>query len=479
MTELKLAPTERLRVLDRQVTDGLRRLYDLQHEDGGWGWWRTDDNHPFMTAYALSGLVDAQAHGFPVDTGRRERAVQVLAAMALDYPRAEPELKVYMAWVLGRALGDRAELTLYRDGDTRTYTHRALLDDVWSARDRMSPYGHALLTLALAGASDARGPMGASGGCRPRPITEGAITHWASERDPLLFDTVDTSVEATAWAVRALAARQPDSPLLEPAVRWLVLNRRAGWWGSTKQTALALDGVLAYMRARRDTGAVGTVDVLINGAAAGSHTFTRESLAASTPIVITAPAVAGANRVRIVARGTGTVHWTAAAEYFDPAAATHRRGSSDLAITRRYGKLESVQQNGRLVYREVPITSPLQTGDVVAVRLTVAGGGDWRYLLVEDPIPAGTEAMRARASYPLQREAAWARLSQEEFRDDRSAFFLEQLENGRADLVYLLKVVSEGTFRAAPARVVPMYVPDVHASSEPFTLTIGPAGGGR
>jgi uncharacterized protein YfaS (alpha-2-macroglobulin family) len=479
LSDLQLAPTERLSVLGRQVTDGLRRLYDLQHDDGGWGWWKSDGNHPFMTAYALAGLVDAQAHGYPVDQGRRERALQTLAAMALDYPRAEPELKVYMAWVLGRALGDRTELTLYSDGDVRTYTHRAMLDDVWSARDRMSPYGHALLTLALAGAGDARADdvvrrLAAAA------VTEGALVHWTSERDPLLFDGAETSVEATAWAVRALAARQPESPLLEPAVRWLVVNRRGGWWGSTKQTALALDGVLAYMRARRDTGAIGTVEVLVNGASAGTHTFARESLVASTPAVITAPATAGTNTVRIVARGTGTVHWTAAAEYFDPAAATHRRGSSDLAITRSYGKLESVQQRGRLVYREVPITAPLQTGDVVAVRLTVAGGGDWRYLLVEDPIPAGTEALRARESYPLQREAAWARVSQEEFRDDRSAFFLEQLERGRADLVYLLKVVSDGTFRAAPARVVPMYVPDVHASSEPFTLTVAtPPGSAR
>ena len=35
------------------------------------------------------------------------------------------------------------------------------------------------------------------------------------------------------------------------------------------------------------------------------------------------------------------MHWSATAEYFDPAAATHRRGSSDLAITRAYAKLES------------------------------------------------------------------------------------------------------------------------------------------
>ena len=29
----------------------------------GWGWWRSDGNHPFMTAYALSGLAEAKASG--------------------------------------------------------------------------------------------------------------------------------------------------------------------------------------------------------------------------------------------------------------------------------------------------------------------------------------------------------------------------------------------------------------------------------
>ncbi|MGE0123597.1 MAG: alpha-2-macroglobulin [Vicinamibacterales bacterium] len=471
LTDLGLAPTERLSMLGRQVTDGLRRLYDLQHDDGGWGWWSADGNHPFMTAYALGGLVDAEAHGYRVDGGRRERGVQVLAAMVLDYPRADAELKAYMVWVLGRALGDRPQVEIYRDGEVRTYTQRAALDEVWASRDRLSPYGQAILALALHGAGDPRADDVAAR-LAGSVVREGALAHWASDRDPLLDDGVDTAVEATAWAVRALAARTPDSPLLEPAVRWLMLNRQAGWWATTKQTALALDGMLAYMRARRDTGAIGTVEVIVNGVAAGSQTFTAASLVASTPVEITAPAAAGANEVRLVARGAGTVHWSATAEYFDPTAAEHRRGSTALAITRAYARLESTRQDGRLVYREVPIAGPVAVGDVVSVRLAVAGGGDWRYLLIEDPIPAGTEALPNRTPYPLARDARSARLSREEFRDDRSAFFVERLDQGRADVVYLLKVVNEGAFRASPARVTPMYVPGVHASSEPFTLAV-------
>ncbi|MDH5682362.1 MAG: hypothetical protein OEZ36_12285, partial [Spirochaetota bacterium] len=39
---------------------GINRLYNLQHPDGGWGWWNNDQSYPGMTAYALSGLLLAK-----------------------------------------------------------------------------------------------------------------------------------------------------------------------------------------------------------------------------------------------------------------------------------------------------------------------------------------------------------------------------------------------------------------------------------
>ncbi len=44
---------------------GSKRLGDFQHDDGGWGWWKTDENHPFMTAYALYGLHRSEARRLP------------------------------------------------------------------------------------------------------------------------------------------------------------------------------------------------------------------------------------------------------------------------------------------------------------------------------------------------------------------------------------------------------------------------------
>jgi uncharacterized protein YfaS (alpha-2-macroglobulin family) len=59
-----------------------------------------------------------------------------------------------------------------------------------------------------------------------------------------------------------------------------------------------------------------------------------------------------------------------------------------------------------------------------------------------------------------------------EYRDNRTVFFQEQFTDGRAEFVYLVKAISSGEFRAVPAQVSPMYVPDVTASSEPQTVTI-------
>ena len=59
--------------LQKKVRAGLDRLYDYQHEDGGWGWWKTDESHPFMTAYVVAGLAQAKNAGYDVQPNAIER----------------------------------------------------------------------------------------------------------------------------------------------------------------------------------------------------------------------------------------------------------------------------------------------------------------------------------------------------------------------------------------------------------------------
>src|SRR5262249_37455299 len=55
MKDLNLQSTVNAAELQKKVRAGLDRLYDYQHDDGGWGWWKEDDSLVFMTAYVVSG----------------------------------------------------------------------------------------------------------------------------------------------------------------------------------------------------------------------------------------------------------------------------------------------------------------------------------------------------------------------------------------------------------------------------------------
>jgi hypothetical protein len=465
LAQMKLAPAERLTVLDRQVSEGLRRLYDYQHDDGGFGWWKTDENDPFMTAYALEGMLEAKHAGYDVDVARLMRGREALERLYREYPRAVPDLKAYVEYALER-------LNQWQPQTWNDQARRDRLEELWNARGRMSNYGRAVLLLALQAAYDSRAAtleqelLGAV-------KRQGELAWWPADTDAVLFEPVDTSVEATSLAMRGLVVNHAKDPVLEQAARWLLVNRNGGYyWSSTKQTATALYGLLDYMRARGEQAAPFTVDVFVNDAPAGSRSFTAADLTSPNPVVIAVPGASGENRVKLVKRGAGTLYWSAEAQYYQTNGRFEPTGSRKLAINRLYFTLAPVQKNGSTVYREVPFTGTAQPGDVLAVRLTVAGATDWRHLMIEDPLPGGAEPIRQQWLYPLERAVEWAPEARE-YRDDRVVFFQQDFDRGRYEYVYLLKVVTPGRFKAMPAQIAPMYVPGVSASSNPQGVTFG------
>ncbi|BCS32999.1 hypothetical protein TBR22_A22240 [Luteitalea sp. TBR-22] len=463
LDQLKLAPTERMGMLDRVSRSGLDKLLRLQHENGAWGWWKTDDDHPFMTAYALYGLLEARAARLEVPYDALHKGANALAQQLQQAPTMVPELKAYAAYVLARAA--KADTRPSVDG----FELAGLVNELWGRRSDITPYGQAWLLLALHAQGDARaGEL--AGMLSTRAQTQGDLAWWPAENDPLLGDWGDATADATAAVVQALAAVRPTDPLIDPAVRWLLANRQSGYtWNSTKQTAMVLYGLLGAMQGRKEAPAATTVTITVNGQSQ-SVSFAPEDWTRPFPAVVTLPASAGKSSVTITTNG-GPAYWTATARYYDTAAGLERSGSRKLALSRKYFALAPVRRDGRVVYEERAFSGSAAPGELILVRLVVAGADDWRYLMIEDPIPAGTEAVTRPDQLELARPPDWTYGSHREYRDDRVALFLDALP-GRAEFTYLLRVTTPGQFRAMPAQVVPMYVPGVHASSAAMTLTV-------
>jgi hypothetical protein len=241
---------------------------------------------------------------------------------------------------------------------------------------------------------------------------------------------------------------------------------------------MALYGLTAFMKARGEQPAAFAVDVAVNGTTVKSVSFDAASLTAPDPVLVTTPAREGDNVVTLTKRGGGVLYWSAAAKYFDTRTPVERTGGRRLAIAREYFTLTSHTVKNRIVYRETPFAGTAAPGDVVLARLTVAGATDWRYLLIEDPLPAGAETIADDSLYPLEKGRARPWGGRQEFRDDRAVFFQDGLPGGRLEFWYLLKIVTPGTFRAMPAQVTPMYVPGVSASTTPIVMTVSSPGAG-
>jgi alpha-2-macroglobulin len=449
--------------LQAKIDAGLDRLTDLKHDDGGWGWWKEDSSRVFMTAYVVSGLAQAKTAGYAKAGADLPGGVRYLQKQLAQHPRMIPELRAYVMYAL--SLADAQNL-----GPS--------VETLWSRRSDLSAEGLALTGMVMLRTTDSRAPQIAQL-LEAKAQRTGTLVSWPSSYNPLLDLNDDNSAESTAFAMRFLTHADASSPLLEGAAQWLVLNRDGGYfWNSTEQTAMVLFGLTDYLAASQELNADFDADVLLNGVSIGKRHFIAADAAAGVDLaldVTPAQLHPGSNVVQISKKGTGRAYWSVQGKYYSTEQKLYQQGTLSLNLTRDYYKLVPTTKDGQIVYRLDPLKGSVAIGDTLAVHLAV-NGSPAKYLLIEDPIPAGTEFIDHEDSYNiLDQPAAWQYwYTRREFYDDRAAIFATE-SSGRHESFYLLKVVNPGSFSISPANVQPMYQPGIQATSDLLHLQVDPA----
>ncbi len=447
-------------VLNKQVQAGLDRLYNYQHPDGGWGWWQTDDSQAFMTAYVLAGLSQAKAAGFDVKQDAIDRGLGWLRPQFDHSEKVKTDLRAYMAYAL-----------------VLSGTHdAAILDSVWNQRSTLTAYGQALLGLAMLEMNDGRA-NDLSKQIESEAKQDDSQAWWPSDNNYLMEFSGDTTPETTAYALKLLDRTDETSPLLSKAAVYLVNHRDQGYyWESTEQTAMVIYGLTDYLERTKELQPNYSVEVQVNGKTVATKKFTAaDALAPATTVVLNESQLApGTNQIRIAKSGDGRLYWSTrgrvllqrveGGEYRQLQA---ERGAPILPA------VAAAKETASVVYHLDKLAGPVQVGDTLAVRLTV-GGNDWRYLMIEDPIPSGPSRSRVTTCTNWMSVPNWwgRWFSNRELRDDRTTFFNMYFPQGQHEYVYLLKVVNPGVFRVSPTSVEPMYQPEYLSTSDALTVTV-------
>jgi hypothetical protein len=447
--------------LGRKVRKGLDRLYNFQHDDGGWGWWKDDPTDPWMTAYVVDGLTMASRAGYQVDDQRVEKGRGKLGGLVEsgkndDGKPIDTETRAYMVYALSMSGGV----------DPRH------VDDMVTNRGRLQPYGRALLALTLKQRGDRRAQQVASEIESSARATD-FDAHWESKRQPAVDFSEDDSLEATALSIKALAQINPQSELLAKAARWLVANRKYGaYWVSTKQTAFAIYGLTDYLKNSQELTPNYAVEVYVNDEQVLSKQITAADVG-GTQLVIRRKdeQVSNNNQIRIVKHGAGVLYLSTTLNFATTDEQQPTQGGG-MKITREYLRLFVDDNNGDPVWRAAPLTGDLHSGDMIISKLHVEGPHA-SYVMIEDPIPAGCEQIEQVSgidfNYSTKDWSDW--YSAREFRDNRTALFLNYFD-GDSTFRYALRVQEPGDFRVAPARVELMYVPTVQANTASGSLKI-------
>ncbi len=457
LKEVKSASLRQDNDLPRKVQRGFDRLYELQHSDGGWGWWKDDKTDPLMTAYAIDGLTLAARSGFEVQTYRleiaRDRLKVILdSGRTADDKPIDPDSRAYLVYVMANS----------------GKVGQGLLDDLYARRRDLQSYGLALLALALDAAGDKRraGEVAAE-------VEQGARTteydaHWEATLRPLPSYSEQADTEATVHALRALARLRPGSPLLPKAARWLVANRQNGYyWESTKQTAFAILGLTDYLRVSRELSADYSFEVYLDGEQVLSRRVTAAEAVGGQALVVerSGTGLGGSSRIRVVKRGAGTLYFSAALEYYRREESVAPRASSNLTLTREYLRLKVSEVNGKPTWALEPLTGEVRSGDLLVSRLRLQGSRA-RYVMIEDPLPAGCEQVEQVSGIELGSvDGRWSDwYNQREFRDLRTVYFLDYFD-GNTTFQTAMRVQVPGSFKVSPARAELMYQPAVQSNT--------------
>ena len=453
---------------------GIARLGSMQVGSGGLAYWPGGKHaHLYGSAYATLALTEASRRGLP-------KARKLMEGVASYLQKALRAGEVGKGWAGGSGADIQAYVTYVLA--TAGIGEHAYVSTLFSQHESMSLFGKSFLGLAmhLLGSPPDRLAAVVSS-IRSEINDDGSLVRPQRRMD---YRTFSSDERSGAVALLALVTLGQDLPVVHALVRQLSRSRKGSRWRTTQQTAWVLLGVAAY--ARR----------FIKPAPPGKARFEVRLDGKVLPLSTFAKVGGSIQRRRLPIEGLEKR--SARLEIRSLSGDTRIFAGLRTRFTSRpRAKLDAERSKGVTVYKRletldrVPIKGPITAGETVRVRIVFSLPKAMQYLVVDDPLPAGLEAVDTQLAVSAQdpdaledaeydddddrksadpdnarRHATKEHLSHSEVRDDRVTFFADDIPAGLWEVSYLARATVRGSFGVAPARAEAMYEPDRHGTSE-------------
>jgi uncharacterized protein YfaS (alpha-2-macroglobulin family) len=464
----------RVALLEAQLGEILRR----QRGDGGFGLWPSSpESQPWVSAYALWVLGQARTAGARLPQRSFEQGVAFLrqwlgstaSAAAPGQPGsvaklATAALMVDVLAALGQPDAEYVSRLYERRNELPTFA-RALLLHAASSKDASGAVPNAGLLSQLSEELE-------------RLITlRGNKAQVQDPADDGLTETFHSEGRSEALALWALLAVQPAHPLAAPLAQGVLDRRNGGHWQNTQEAAYSLLALDAYRRAQESTPPHFEAAVWLGDRKVLEGSFGSASTQALAKHLALGELGREPESLIFQKQGAGSLFYSLRLRYAPRELPPEplERGFS-IQKAQRSVTVAALDQTLREVPDPARFSQSFAGGDLVLVDLLVAAPTLRHYVVIEDPLPAGLEAIDASLattsdeldvqSRPAPEasvsrfQSAWYR---QELRDDRVLFFVDHMPPGIYHYRYLARASTLGSFVLPPSRVEEMYQPEVFA----------------
>ncbi|MFN8385677.1 MAG: Ig-like domain-containing protein [Anaerolineales bacterium] len=464
--------------VEANLNSSVSRIFYLQNSDGGWGWWgNSGESNPYISAYVFFGLLRAREAGAAMNEDALQRAGTYLRTLK---PSNTTDTEVL----------DKSAFVQFALAHAGTFND-ANINQLYDARDRMSPAGKAWLAFAINkfSSTDSRARDLISN-LESSAILTSSSAHWeSSEAD---FFTRDSTIFTTSAVVYALAQVDPANQILPNAVRYLAAHRNSNkLWNIGHDNAWAILALNAAMVGMGEVRADFAYDAKLNG-----NPLTNGDIAGIqvTPITATVPleflSPNSPNLLTIHREdGLGRLYYNATLQLNRPV-----QDVQPLDKGMQIDRVYCVSNETRAKSKDCSPLSSIQAdaNRQFTAQLTLTLPHDAYNVMIEDFIPAGTEILDQNLNTSQQAVDAtgvqvqfddanpfndgwgWWLFNPPQIRDDGILFTADYLPAGTYVLTYTLIPLQAGEYRVLPAHAWQAFFPEVQGTSAGAVFEIKP-----
>jgi uncharacterized protein YfaS (alpha-2-macroglobulin family) len=459
------------------VDRDLKRLATMQNDDGGFAFWRKGDpSWPYISIHVAHAIERAQAKGFAVPPGMREKAQSYLKNVDGRIPKDYPDS-------VRRSLQAYALYVRFRMGDRDAGRARAIVREVGLEKLPLESLGWLLPVMSGDAGSQAE-VAAIRRHLANRATEEAATATFASdygEQGPYLL--LHSNRRTDAVLLEALIADQPKSDLIPKIVEGLLAHRRKGRWENTQENAFVLLALDRYFGTYEKVTPDFVARAWFGDRQALEQTFRgRSTERRHVEVPMRVVAGMGPSPLVIAKEGAGRLYYRIGMQYA-PASLKLEPSDHGFTVERKYEAVDDPKD----VTRDADGTWRVKAGARVRVRLSMVAESRRYHVALVDPLPAGLEplnpALATTGALPPDEPQTvdviggpglggpgglrghwwwWRRVwfEHQNLRDERVEAFSSLVWEGVWTYTYIARATTPGTFVVPPTKAEEMYHPE-------------------